>query len=116
MAHQAINALSLGTVSSIAFSKIMKDCSAIVPVGANHDASILSFYLYSAFKISVCDITANRNLAVLFDFTILIFTVTGLRQRSVARFSPLWSVIYRQGYAYVGFAAALDIPMLVCDG
>ncbi|KAK7682056.1 hypothetical protein QCA50_015020 [Cerrena zonata] len=95
LAHWALGINS--TISSISFSEIMKNCTTVVPLGANHDAGIISFYFYT----------------VVFDLTILAFTISGLHQHSVARLSPLWMVLCRQGYAYVGFAAALDIPMLL---
>ncbi|KAH8096896.1 hypothetical protein BXZ70DRAFT_945062 [Cristinia sonorae] len=72
-------------------------CVAARSAGYERNNMVILFYVYT----------------MLWDITILIFTIIGLVIRLPAQASPLWRGLYSQGVAYVVATILLNIPMLI---
>lgn len=79
--------------------------------------SLMGYYIYSKFRNSgrlllLLGSIRPTVLAMVLDFTILIFTILGLRRHELSPNSALWSVV-TQGVGYVIVTTLVLVPVTV---
>jgi hypothetical protein len=53
-------------------------------------------------------------VAFIFDFIIVVLTITGLLRQRAARATKLWKSLYTQGITYFLATLVINFPTLVC--